>query len=219
MSSPWQSQLGRHAVGRAWLIGLGLWLATPFAWAGGVDQLRAFFEQVKGARGHFQQSVVGASGQSAGKVRNASGSFAFQRPGKLRWEYEKPYRQLLVANGETLWVYDEDLAQVTVKRAGGVLGMTPAALLAGQNLDKHFTLVDAGQEDGLLLVDALPVNKEGAFERVRIAFEGGLPRRMEIRDNFGQTTILLFTRFETVVRLDAGLFRFQPPAGIDIIGE
>jgi len=212
------SALGRRSAAISVLLAM-LSFSLPVS-AGGIDQLRQFFREVKAARGSFQQSVVlrGAPDRPR-KVQHAAGQFAFQRPGKLRWEYEKPYRQLLIANGEKLSVYDEDLAQVTVKRLGSALGETPAALLAGESLEAHFTLVDAGEEEGLALVDALPVNREGNFARVRIALRDALPQRMEIEDNFGQKTVLLFGRFMPASRLDGDLFRLRPPPGVDVVGD
>jgi outer membrane lipoprotein carrier protein len=109
---------------------------------------------------------------------------------------------------------------VTVRKLGQALGASPAALLAGDDaLEKNFDLKDAGQKDGLEMLEATPKAQDGSFERVRIGFRDSLPRLMELRDNFGQTTTLLFARFERNPRLDAEQFRFAPPAGADVVGE
>jgi len=185
--------------------------------ASGPEQFRAFIAGIHSARASFSQSVVAKSGR---KPQLSQGSFAFSRPGKFRWIYEQPYYQLIVGDGAKLWVYDRDLNQVSVKQLGQALGSSPAALLAGDAaLEKHFVIEDAGSGDGLELVDATPRGKDGSFERVRIGFKDNLPQLMEVRDNFGQTTTLRFTGFQPNPALPAGLFRFVPPKGADIVGE
>jgi len=184
--------------------------------AAGIDQLRAFWANTHAAQGSFSQSVIGKSG---GKPKNSSGSFALARPGKLRWAYEKPHALLLVADGEKLWSYDADLNQVTVGKMDKTLGGSPAALLTGESLDKHFTLSEAGAAGGLEVVDATPKAADGSFARVRIGLSDNLPRLMEVRDNFGQVTTLLFTAFQPNPVLAKDTFRFVPPKGADVIGE
>lgn len=189
----------------------------PFAAsAGGLDQLKAFLETTRTASGSFMQSVVGKSGR---KPQQAVGSFALARPGKFRWQYEKPYQQLLVSDGEKLWSFDPDLNQVTVKKLGKALGSSPAALLAGGELESHFNLKDAGQAEGVEMVDATPKAADGSFERVRLGFKGNLPRVMEIRDNFGQVTTLIFSEFKPNPPLAKDEFKFAPPKGADVVGE
>jgi outer membrane lipoprotein carrier protein len=186
------------------------------ALASGIDQFRAFLQNTKHARGSFVQSVVAKSGR---KPQQSAGFFAFSRPGKFRWSYEKPYKQLLVSDGKKLWSYDPDLNQVTVRKLGDALGSSPAALLAGDSLEDNFVLVNGGANEGFEFVDALPNSKEGTFERVRIGFKDQLPRIMEVHDNFGQTTTLLLSQFETNAPLPADTFRFTPPKGADVVGE
>lgn len=207
--------MGHNAPMKNILVICGL-LYSAAAAAGGIDQLKAFWANTHAAQGTFAQSVVAKSGK---KPQNSSGSFAMARPGKLRWAYEKPIRLLLVANGEKLWTYDADLNQVTVGKMDKTLGATPAALLTGESLDRHFTLTDAGSADGLEVVDALPKAADSSFARVRIGLSGNLPRLMEVQDNFGQTTTLLFTQFQPNPSLPADAFRFVAPKGADVIGE
>lgn len=190
--------------------------ASGLASAAGIDQLKAFWASTHAAQGTFAQTVVAKFGR---KPQNSSGSFVLARPGKLRWAYEKPYQLLLVADGEKLWTYDADLNQVTVNKTGKALGATPAALLTGEELDRHFTLTEAGVAEGLEIVDAEPKGADSSFARVRIGLAGNLPRLMEVRDNFGQTTTLLFTRFQPNPTLTKDAFRFVPPKGADVVGE
>lgn len=189
---------------------------SSLAAAAGIDQLNAFWANTHAAQGKFAQSVATKSGR---KPQNSTGTFAFARPGKLRWTYEKPYALLLVADGEKLWSFDADLNQVSVSKMDKTLGASPAALLTGESLDKHFTLTEAGVADGLEIVDAVPKASDGTFARVRIGMRDNLPRLMEVRDNFGQTTTLLFTEFQPNPRLSKDVFRFVPPKGADVVGE
>ncbi len=192
---------------------------SGLATAAGIDQLNAFWANTHAAQGTFAQSVVAKSGR---KPQNSTGTFAFARPGKLRWAYEKPYKLLLVADGEKLWSFDADLNQVSISKIDKTLGASPAALLTGESLDKHFTLTEAGRvegADGMEVVDAVPKASDGTFVRVRIGMRDNLPRLMEVRDNFGQTTTLLFTEFQPNPRLSKDAFRFVPPKGADVVGE
>ncbi len=132
--------------------------------------------------------------------------------GKFRRSYEKPYNQLIVGDGSKLWSYDKELNQVVIKPMTVALGSSPAALLAGDNaLEKNFDLKDGGENGGLAWLDATPKNNEAGFECVRIGFKGGLPQSMEVRDNFGQTTMLQFAGFERNVTVTADTFHFVPP--------
>ena len=189
---------------------------SSFALASGLDQLNSYLAAAHAARGEFTQTVAARAGR---KPQQSSGSFAFERPGKFRWAYEKPYAQLLVSDGEKFWSYDQDLNQVTVKKIGLALSATPAALLAGESLDKNFVLKDDGASDGVEFVAATPKAQDATFERIRIGLVNNKPREMEIHDNFGQVTLLRFTRFTSNPDLSAGLFRFVPPKGADVAGE
>lgn len=193
----------------------GLAGAVPAA-AGGLDQLKAFLETNRSARGVFTQTVIAKSGK---KPQQSAGIFALQRPGKFRWSYESPYKQLLVSDGNKLWSYDPDLNQVAVKKLGAAFGASPAALLAGQELEKHFELKDGAVADGVEYVEARPKGGDASFERIRIGLSGNRPTSMEIHDSFGQITHLRFTQFEANPALPATLFRFSAPAGADVVGE
>lgn len=169
--------------------------------AGGLDQLKSFLEVNRSARGVFTQTVIAKSGR---KPQQSAGIFALQRPGKFRWSYEKPYKQLLVSDGIKLWSYDPELNQVAVKKLGSAFGSSPAALLAGQDLDKHFELKEGLAADGLEFVEATPKGGDASFERIKIGFAANRPVSMEIHDSFAQVTMLRFTRFEANPALPAG---------------
>jgi outer membrane lipoprotein carrier protein len=128
----------------------------------------------------------------------------FSRPGKFRWTYDKPYYQLIVGDGERLWVYDRDLNQVSTKKLSAALGASPAALLAGDNaLDKNFDLKEGGTADGIEWVDAQPKNQDAGFQFLRIGFVGEALRSMELTDSFGQVTTIAFEKFERNPQLPA----------------
>lgn len=180
-------------------------------------RLEAFVASTKGLKADFTQTVSDRAGR---KTQEASGDMYFSRPGKFRWVYQKPYAQLIVGDGKRVWIHDEDLDQVTVRKLDQALGDSPAALLAGDNnIDKLFNLKDAGSKDGLEWLEATPKSKEGSFELVRMGFKGNDLQVMELNDNFGQTTLLRFTNLQRNPKLGANLFRFTPPKGVDVIGE
>lgn len=195
--------------------GLAAIPAIP-AMAGGLDQLKGFLDANRSSRGVFTQTVIAKSGK---KPQQSSGIFALQRPGKFRWSYESPYKQLLVSDGKQLWSYDPDLNQVAVKKLGAAFGASPAALLAGQDLERHFELKDGDSADGVDYVEARPKGGDASFDRVRIGFAANRPVSMDIHDSFGQVTHLRFTQFEANPALPATLFRFTAPAGADVVGE
>lgn len=204
----------------AWRMALGIALFAAVGVvcaADGVGQLRQFIAATRSAEGEFEQVVAAKSGR---KPQQSVGHFAFSRPGKFRWEYEKPYPQLLVGDGQRMWTWDRDLNQVTVRHIGDALGATPAAILFGSgSLDDNFVLSDAGSSGGLDWVEARPKRAEGAFESLRIGLAAGELKRMEMKDNFGQTTHISFTRLHPNPPLDPARFRFVAPAGADVIGD
>jgi outer membrane lipoprotein carrier protein len=182
-----------------------------------VAQLRAFVDGARSAEGEFEQVVTAQSGR---RPQEASGSFAYARPGRFHWEYDRPYRQVLIGDGKVLWSWDPDLNQVTVREIGDALGATPAAILFGSGaLDDNFELADGGEHDGLAWAEARPRQTESGFEALRIGLADGRLMRMEMRDHFGQTTVIRFTRLQANPALAADRFRFTPPAGADIIGD
>lgn len=196
---------------------VSLLFAASTVHADSLAQLKQFMDGTRSARGSFTQQVFSKSGR---KPQQASGTFAFSRPGKFRWTYEKPYAQLLVGDGSKLWAWDQELNQVTTKKLGQALGSTPAAILAGDNaLEKNFTLKDDGAADGLEWVEARPKADDSSFERIRMGFSGGQLKAMVLHDNFGQTTSLNFLQMERNPSLDGGLFRFVPPKGADVVGD
>ena len=196
-------------------------IATTFLIAGAahataLDQFKSFVSGTKSARGEFTQTQVMKT--KTGKT--SSGTFVFARPGKFIWTYQKPYEQLLQADGETLYLYDKDLNQVTTRKLGGALGSSPAAILFGSNdLEKNFTLAEAGTRDGLEWLNATPKSKDTTFEQIGIGLKDGIPQAMELKDNFGQTVMLKFTSFQRNPALGAQTFRFDVPKGAEVVNQ
>lgn len=192
-------------------------LSAGGANASGLDALQRFIAATSSAQGEFVQKVYD---RKHNLTQESSGTLAFLRPGRFRWTYAKPYVQLIVGDGAKVWVYDEDLNQVTVRRLDRALGSTPAALLAGsKEIERAFKLSDQGEKDGLDWVEAQPREKESNFETIRMGFGFSGLEIMELTDAFGQTTVLKFTGLRRNPKLDAALFRFVPPKGADVIGD
>ncbi|MBI4290317.1 MAG: outer membrane lipoprotein chaperone LolA [Betaproteobacteria bacterium] len=182
-----------------------------------LERFSQFLSTTLSAKGEFVQRIVDQNGKV---VQESKGTLAFSRPSRFRWTYVKPYAQLIVGDGTKVWIYDEDLKQVTVRRFDQALTSTPAALLAGNNeVLRAFRISDQGERDGLEWLQAIPNVKEGGFESMRIGFGIAGPEVMELVDSFGQVTVLRFTTFERNPKLDAKLFRFSPPRGTDVIGD
>jgi len=194
-----------------------LLFVSSFAQAAAIDRFKAFLSGTKSARGEFEQKVHDRSGKV---TQESKGSFVFQRPGLFRWVYAKPVDQVIVGDGERVWIHDRDLNQVTVRKLTRALGSTPAALLAGSaDVEKAFALSEAGAKDGLEWLEAKPKEAEAGFERVRMGFDANGIRAMELFDHFGQTTQLRFLNLARNPKVEASEFRFQPPKGADVLGE
>lgn len=199
------------------LLAVVLMAAAQWASAGSIEKLHQFLDSTKSLRADFKQMVVAKNGK---KPQLSSGVMMFSRPGKFRWEVAKPYEQLLVGDGEKVWIFDPDLRQVTVRQVDAAIGSTPAALLVGGDaLEKNFTLAEAGTHEGLDWVEAIPKSPDSGFERMKLGFEGNDFKAMQLVDNFGQTTSLIFSSVERNPSIAASKFSFTPPAGVDVIGE
>jgi len=182
-----------------------------------LDRLRAFVRETQTARAQFTQTVVDKNGRP---MKSANGTFELSRPGKFRWNVEKPYKQLLVGDGQRVWVYDEDLNQVIVRKVGDALGGTPAALLSGnQDVERAFAWKDLPEADGLEWLGATPLAKDAAFSEIRIGFDAKGLAALEVVDAFGQKSVVRFSNVERNPKLAPDLFRFSPPKGADVIGD
>lgn len=205
-------------------------LYAGYTWATGLNSLELFVKNVKTGRADFSQVVSSPAkeGQSP-KVKTSTGQFEFARPNRFKFTYTKPFEQTIVADGQTLWLYDVDLNQVTARKQAAVLGSTPAALIASaadlHALQADFVLADAPDKDGLQWVTATPKSKDGQLQSVRVGFrvadaaQTSALEVLEILDSFGQRSVLTFKQFQTNPALPTAAFAFKPPVGADVIRQ
>jgi len=186
------------------------------AHADAVDTLREFVRDVKTGQSAFTQTVTSADGA---RKKTSSGDFEFFRPNRFRFSYTKPFEQLIVADGQKVWIYDTDLNQASSRKVAQALGSTPAALLAGAALEPDFVLTAEAPREGLEWALATPRAKDGAFQSMRVGFKGKQLSVVEIVDSFGQRSRLDFQRFTSNAAVAPERFRFVPPAGADVIEQ
>ncbi len=186
--------------------------------ANAIESLKTFINQVLTFRANFSQTLLDKNFQV---IKKASGNMMFERPGKFRWVYDQPYQQLIIGDGNKVWFYDQDLAQVTVHQLDQALGSTPAALLAGDNtIERNFNLQEIDTPGETEWLEATPKHQENAFELIRLGFSHtGKLREMILRDSFDQITWLIFSETEQNPTLTPDLFQFAPPAGVDVISD
>ena len=199
-------------------------VCAGLASAGGLESLELFVKTAKTGRADFTQVVTppAKEGQTT-RAKTSTGTFEFSRPSRFKFVYKKPFEQTIVADGQTLWLYDVDLNQVTARKQADVLGSTPAALIASaadiSALKADFTLAAAPDKDGLEWVLATPKAKDGQLQNVRIGFRAGQLASLDILDSFGQKSSMTFAAFQSNVSLDAASFQFKPPQGADVVRQ
>ena len=182
-----------------------------------IERMHVFFKNTRVIQADFQQSLMDAKGN---KVQEASGTLVMQRPGKFRWDYQRPYHQIIVADGTEITIYDEDLQQATIRSMTGVIGSTPASLLSGaQPIEANFDITEAAPKAGLEWVELTPKLSDSGFELIRLGFNRSDLQAMEMLDSFGQTSSLRFSNMKHNIKPAPGLFVFTPPAGTDMVRE
>ncbi len=193
-------------------------LALQPAFAGpGLDRLNEFTTSMVSYSGDFTQTVFDSKSKP---IQESNGSLVMKRPGKFYWNYVKPSPQLIVADGEKIWIYDEDLAQVTVKTVDASLGPTPIMLLGGeQKLEDEFTIGEVGESDGIEWLELVPLKKDTDFEKIYMGLNDQGLVAMELRDNFGQATQIQFSNVKVNLEVDDALFVFTPAEGVDVVGQ
>ena len=173
-----------------------------------------FFNDLKTLSANFVQTVRNSQLNATEK---AEGKLWIQRPGKFRWNYETPYWQEIVSNGKKIWVYDADLEQVTVKKIDMTLGNTPALLLSNDRpIDESFIINSVSSSMSINEVELIPKDSDAGFKRIFLLFSGGTIKEMQMEDNLGQTTLMVFHDLKRNSSLDDALFQFVPPKGADI---
>lgn len=192
------------------------------AHAGAMESLENFVRSAKSGRSEFTQVITAPAreGQAA-RTKTSSGTFEFQRPNRFRFEYRKPFEQTIVADGQTLWLHDKDLNQVSQRKQAKVLANTPAALIAAspdiETLKRDFDLQALPDQGGMQWVQAVPRQKEGQLTSMKVGFRGDQLAALEILDSFGQRSVLTFTGMQVNAGINADAFRFTPPKGADVV--
>jgi outer membrane lipoprotein carrier protein len=203
-----QEQLSR------WFLLVVFGLAAGVASASGKDRLRDFLTGVESLQARFDQSVFDTS---QGQTRRLEGVLYLQRPGKFRWDYTEPKGQIVLADGRTLWLVEEDLKQAYQKPQSDALRGTPALLLTEQlKLEDHFAIADLGDGQDLEWVELIPHDPDSQFARILLAFKGNELRRMELADKFAQVTRFSFSDIRRNPRLDPTLLVYTPPRGTQL---
>jgi outer membrane lipoprotein carrier protein len=187
------------------------------AQADGVSSLKKFYDETHAVKADFHQIVTDKQGQ---KIQEVYGEMQLKRPNKFRWDYHKPFEQQIISDGKQVWLYDTELAQVSVRELSKALGSSPAALLAGDDsLDKNFKLVNAYRKDGLDWVSTNPKDSDTGFNKISLAFTNDVLIEMDMIDSFGHQTKILFNHVVHNPVIDPKTFLFQPPKGVDVVGE
>ncbi len=198
-------------------VSFALFMQCSFTYAGeGAEKLKAFHKSVKTFEAAFSQKVVDNNNK---ELQASFGKVYLSRPGKFRWDYEKPDKQVIVSDGTKIWLYDQDLEQVTIKSLEGVVGNSPARVLSDTgDLEKEYKIIEKGKKDGILWVELLPKKGESSFQFVRLGFADTL-KLMAVKDSLGQVTTIEFSELKTNPELKESLFEFKPPKGVDVVTD
>jgi outer membrane lipoprotein carrier protein len=187
------------------------------AQADGVSSLKKFYDETHAVKADFHQIVTDKQGQ---KIQEVYGEMQLKRPNKFRWDYHKPFEQQIISDGKQVWLYDTELAQVSVRELSKALGSSPAALLAGDDsLDKNFRLVNSYRKDGLDWVSTNPKDSDTGFNKISLAFKNDVIQEMVMIDSFGHQTKIVFSNVLLNPVIEPKTFLFQPPKGVDVVGE
>ncbi len=204
---------------RTIIVSAGFLVATmpALSMAEGIDSLKKFYNSTQSISAKFHQVVTDTKGQ---KIQDVFGEMVIKRPNQFRWDYKKPFEQQLVSDGKQVWLYDIELAQVTTRQLSKALSASPAALLAGgEDLEKNFNLANLSREDNLDWVSALSKDADSGFSNIAIAFKGNQLQQMELVDSFGHLTKIVFTDVKPNPNINAKLFLFKVPQGVDVLVE
>jgi outer membrane lipoprotein carrier protein len=199
-------------------------ISMPARALNGLESLENFVKTVKSGKSEFQQTVTSpARAGEAPRVKNSSGIFEFQRPGRFKFQYKKPFEQLILADGTSLWIYDADLNQASQRKQSAAFANTPAALIASATdlsaLRNEFTLENAPEKDGLVWVSARPKAADSNLQTVRIGFKGDALQQLDITDSFGQRSLINFTAMQLNPSLPSSSFQFTLPAKAELLKQ
>lgn len=200
-------------------VAMFLVLVSPFALGKDVArvQLEAFAHDLHSITADFSQTLTDANGHRGDA---SSGTMALQAPRELRWQTDTPYKQLIVADGSRVWMYDPDLEQVTVHRQSSAEAHSPLTVLTDMSqLDKEFKVTDIGERDGLVWLRLTARDSNAQFDYAELGFAGNALQRMVFRDQLGNVSDIRFSHWKRNPRLPASTFNFTPPKGADVVGD
>ena len=199
------------------LLFLFAMFATHEANATGLERMREYFKNIQTVQADFHQVVTDKQGH---KTQDVTGTMRLQKPNKFRWDYNKPFVQEIVGDGDKIWIFDPELNQVTVRSLSKATASSPAALLAGgKEMERYFTIKDISRKGELEWVSATPKVTESGFERIFLGFKSDELMEMELHDSFGNRTAIEFINVERNPKLARDLFKFTPPRDADVVGE
>ena len=185
--------------------------------ATGLERMKDYFKNIQSAQADFHQVVTDKQGH---KTQDVTGTMRLQKPNKFRWDYNKPFVQEIVGDGDKIWLFDPELNQVTVRSFSKAAGSTPAALIAGgKDIERQFNIKDASRKGSLEWVLAIPKVADTGFERLFLGFDGDALVEMELQDSFGNRTAIVFSNIQRNLKLPSDLFKFVPPRDADVLGE
>ena len=192
--------------------------SSTCALASAREQMNTFARGLKGLDAQFQQRVYDPNGRQS---ETSSGNVKLSAPRQFRWEYQKPSPQLIVADGDQIWIYDPDLEQVTVRNQSMAEQSSPLAVLIDPSaLDRQYKVTEGGKSDSLQWLLLSPKKGEEApFQKARLGFGPSGLVRMELNDALGQRTVIGFSPWRRNPRFNAGTFKFTPPPGADVVGS
>lgn len=194
---------------------LAMFACAPAFAVDPVARLQGYLQHARSLTADFEQIVFD---RERAEVQRSSGRLRLHRPARFRWDYREPYKQLILSDGEAVWIYDEELEQVTVKPLNQAIARTPAMVLSsGDSVARHYEVTDLGERDGLAWLRLVPRAPDTDYEHMRLGFGGDVLRAMELEDGFGQITRLNFSDIDHDAAVDPAWFRFEPPPGVDVI--
>jgi len=198
------------------IVVLMMVLFSGYAYAdpSAVQKLEGFIARAKNLQAEFTQTSLDESGKT---MQTSHGVFYLQQPGKFRWNYKQPYAQQIVSKDGKVWFYDADLEQVIIKKIDQSIGDTPALLLSGSvNLTEKYTITSQGVKQGLLWIKLTPKSTQSSFKHILVGLKNDVLYGMELSDNFGQLTQIIFSDVKVPAKLEPGIFEFVAPKGTDV---
>jgi outer membrane lipoprotein carrier protein len=196
---------------------LSLLLLPLIGLADGISSLTKFYQETQAMQADFYQVVTDKKGN---KIQEVYGRMQLQRPNKFRWDYDRPFEQQIISDGKQVWLYDTELAQVTVRALNNALGASPAALLAGERgIENSFKLVNAYRKDKLDWVSSQAKDGDSGFNKISLGFKDDNLQAMDMLDSFGHQTRIVFSQVKVNPKMDPRAFVFKVPKGIDVVGD